>query len=79
MVGTPLKNIRMFQELFGGKSFKNVILTTTMWDEVDVETGASREEELKSNWKSMIAGGSSTRRFIGTRDSAFHVIAPLYR
>ena len=78
MAGTPLKNLRMFEELCGKKSFKNVILTTTMWDEVDEETGTSREEELKTNyWKSMISRHSSTGRFMGTRDSAFRLIAPL--
>jgi energy-coupling factor transporter ATP-binding protein EcfA2 len=78
MAGTPLKNLRMFEELCGKKSFKNVILTTTMWDEVEEETGIAREEELKSNyWKSMIARDSSTGRFVGTRDSAFRLIAPL--
>jgi len=49
-----------------------------MWDEVDEDVGAAREEELKSNyWKSMISRDSSTGRFIGTRDSAFRLIAPL--
>ena len=43
MVGTPLKNLRMFEELCGKDALKNVILTTTMWDEVDEETGLARE------------------------------------
>jgi hypothetical protein len=68
----------MFEQLCGKKSFKNVILTTTMWDEVDEETGAAREEELKTiYWKSMIARHSTTARFKGTQDSAFRLIAPL--
>ena len=78
MAGTPLKNLHMFKQLCGKSSFKNVILTTTMWDEVDEETGAAREEELKSiYWKSMISRQSTTARFMGTRDSAFRLIAPL--
>jgi len=78
MSGTPLKHLRMFEELCGENAFKNVILTTTMWDEVDEETGATREEELKGiYWKAMIDRRSSTGRFVGTRDSAFHLIAPL--
>ena len=80
MVGAPqaLKNLRIFEGICGRDAFKNVVLTTTMWDDVDKETGATREAELKSiYWKSMIDRGSSTGRFKGTRDSAFHLIAPL--
>jgi hypothetical protein len=78
MAGTPLKNLRMFEELCGKNAFKNVILTTTMWDEVDEDTGVTREEELRGiYWKAMIDRGSSTGRFKGTRDSAFCLIAPL--
>ena len=80
MVGAPraLKNLRIFEGICGRHAFKNVVLTTTMWDDVDKETGATREAELKSiYWKSMIDCGSSTGRFKGTRDSAFHLIAPL--
>jgi len=78
MQGTPLKNLRMLQALCGGNAFKKIIIVTTMWDEVDEETGATREEELKGIfWKSMINLHASVGRFIGTRDSAFRVIAPL--
>ena len=40
MAGTLLKNLRMFEELCGKDALKNVILTTTMWDE---ETGLAQE------------------------------------
>ena len=81
MAGTPLKNLGIFKELGGesaGNVLGNVILTTTMWDEVDEKTGAAREGELKTiYWKPMIDLGSSTGRFEGTRDSAFRLITPL--
>ena len=78
MAGTPLKNLRMFEELCGKNAFHNVILTTTMWDEVDMETGCIREEELKSNyWQSMIERNSTTSRFMGSRESALGLIEPL--
>ena len=49
-----------------------------MWDDVDKETGETREGELKGiYWKAMIDRGSSTGRFQGERDSAFRLIAPL--
>jgi len=78
MAGTPLKNLRMFEELCGKNAFHNVILTTTMWDEVDEETGRDREEELTSRyWRSMLDRKSTTNRFMGTRESALQLIEPL--
>jgi len=78
MAGTPLKNLRMFEELCGKNAFHNVILTTTMWDEVDEQIGRLREEELKSRyWRSMLDRNSTTSRFLGTRDSALRLIEPL--
>ena len=78
MAGTPLKNLRMFEELCGKSAFQNVILTTTMWDEVDLETGEEREAELKSKyWRTMLERNSTTSRFLRTRESAFRLIDPL--
>jgi hypothetical protein len=78
MAGTPLKNLRMFEELCGKKAFQHVILTTTMWDEVDEETGEARERELESKyWRAMLERNSTTRRFLRTRESAFELIFPL--
>lgn len=78
MAGTPLKNLRMFEELCGKNAFQNVILTTTMWDEVDEETGEGRERELKTKyWRTMLERNSTTSRFLRTRESAFDIIEPL--
>jgi hypothetical protein len=78
MAGTHLKNLRMFEELCGKNAFKNIILTTTMWDEVDKETGEERERELKTKyWRFMLERNSTTSRFLRTRESAFEVIEPL--
>ena len=68
----------MFEDLCGRNAFHNVILTTTMWDEVDEETGRTREQELQSNyWQSMIERNSTTSRFMGSRESALGLIEPL--
>lgn len=50
-----------------------------MWDELsDQSTGLKREEELRSTcWKAMIRLGSRTRRFQGTRQSAWEIIHSL--
>ena len=80
MASKPLKNLRtgMLEELCGKNPFQNVILTTTMWDEVDEKTGEDRERELKINyWRTMLGRGSTTSRFMRTRESAFNLIDPL--
>ena len=80
MVGTPLKNLRMFEKLCGKNAFHNIIFTTTMWDEVDEETGGERERELKAKyWRSILErhDSSTTSRFLRTRESAFDVIESL--
>ena len=78
MAGTPLKNLRMFEELCGKNAFKNIILTTTMWDEVDKEMGEDREAQLKKEyWRTMLERNSTTSRFLRTRESAFELIEPL--
>ena len=75
---TPLKILGMFEELCGKNTLQKVILTTTMWDEVDQETGETREGELRSTyWRPMLQRNSTINRFMRTRESAFTVIDPL--
>ena len=77
MSGTPLKNLRMFEKLCG-EDFRNVVLTTTMWDEVEPEVGEMREAQLKAEyWKTMIDRGSSVRRFHQDQKSAFEILDPI--
>ncbi|KAI5992846.1 hypothetical protein EDC04DRAFT_2586758 [Pisolithus marmoratus] len=76
--GTSLRNYNMFKELCGKDNFKNVILVTTMWDEVTEEVGSAREKELQSDfWRSMLSLGSTTHRFEGTMESAWRIINSL--
>jgi len=75
MAGTPLRNLNMFKDLCGRDNFKNVVLVTTMWDEVFEDVGLQREQELKEDlWKAMIRLGSTTRRFHLTEESAWEII-----
>ena len=77
MAGNPLRNLRIFEKLCG-KDFNKIVLTTTMWDKVDETTGATRERELiQDYWQTMIARGSTVRRFLYNRDSAFGILAPI--
>ncbi len=77
MAGTALKNLQLFESLCG-EEFNNIVLTTTMWDEVEEWVGYYRERELKNSyWKSMVDRGPSMRRFLRTRQSAFEVLEPI--
>ena len=76
--GTSLKNLHMFEELCGKNAFHKVILTTTMWDEVEEEIGEERERDLKTkHWRTMLEYNSTTSRFLRTREPAFDLIEPL--
>lgn len=52
MSGSPHRNLRMFGQLCGDQASRNVILITTMWDNIEVEVGLRREKELREKfWK----------------------------
>jgi len=78
MPGSLLKNFRRFEKLCGN-DFNRIVFATTMWDEIDEDTGCTRERELESiYWKAIVDRGSSIRRFRQRdRKSAFWVIAPI--
>ena len=76
MAGSPLKILKMFHNLCGVEALKNVVLVTTMWDEVDEEEGNSRENELtNSHWKTMIELGCRTSRFENNTESALDIVS----
>ena len=72
MAGTPLKNLRVFEKLCGKDAMAQVVLVTTMWDDVEnVDVGERRLEELGSTyWKGMISRKSETFRYLNTPESA---------
>ncbi|TDL17136.1 hypothetical protein BD410DRAFT_730453 [Rickenella mellea] len=79
MAGTPLKNLRMFEKLCGHDALKNIVLVTTMWDEIEddgeEDVGSQREAELVEKfWKPMISQGSKHVRYHNTTDSAWNII-----
>ena len=49
--GIAARNFRMFRELCGEDTLKNVVIVTTMWGEVTPAKGAARETELATNKK----------------------------
>ncbi|KAL4066064.1 P-loop containing nucleoside triphosphate hydrolase protein [Scleroderma yunnanense] len=68
MLWTPLKD---FQRLCRNKPISNIVLTTTMWDEVDEDFGDERLKELRGNdWKTIF-------RYSNTQESAKEVLLQL--
>lgn len=75
MRGAPLRFLSMFKELCGADALQNVILTTTMWDEVTEEMGARREHQLQAEfWGPMMSCGFQMARFHSTHESAWDII-----
>jgi len=74
IVGSLLKHLLIFDRFTRDHGFQNVIVTTTMWDEIEQQVGAAHEEELKSKYWEPILGHSTTRRFLNSRLSAFTVL-----
>ncbi|KAI6024298.1 hypothetical protein EDC04DRAFT_283093 [Pisolithus marmoratus] len=75
MSGTSLRTLNLCKGLCGEENFKDVILVTTVWDEVTEEVGSARERELFSDfWGPMVKLGSSMHRFEGNMESAWKII-----
>lgn len=78
MSGTALMNLHLFEDLCG-EHFGTVVLTTTMWDQVDEDEGFKRVEQLKDeHWRTMIERGSSIKRCLRTPQSAFEILTPIF-
>ena len=76
--GASRRNLRVFRKLCGTDSLKNVVIVTTMWDEVTPEEGSRCEQELMSNnslFKPLLDDGAIMVRHDRTAESASKVIA----
>ncbi|KAJ6537016.1 P-loop containing nucleoside triphosphate hydrolase protein, partial [Mycena capillaripes] len=73
--GQSVRNLRMFRELCGTDCYKNVVVLTTFWDEVNETQGAMREAQLKSKFfKALVDGGARFMRHDHTIESARTVL-----
>jgi hypothetical protein len=85
MSGSAINNLNIFQRLCGTQGLPNVVLVTTMWKELqqqtgDIIAGERREEELKTTdtfWARMISHGSRTMRHTGDRQSAQAILSSI--
>ena len=73
--GISARNFRMFRELCGDSTLRNVILVTNMWGEVVSDVGESRERELiTSFFKPALDKGAQLVRHHNTTRSAHDII-----
>ncbi|KAH7351274.1 P-loop containing nucleoside triphosphate hydrolase protein [Rhexocercosporidium sp. MPI-PUGE-AT-0058] len=77
MAGTALRNNRMFRKLCGVDAFKNIVLATTFWGEVNKDVGERREKELRENmdfWGGMLKGGAKMVRLQRERAAGLELV-----
>lgn len=76
MGGLSQRNFKMFKEMCGIEAAKNVVIVTSMWDEVHADRGEAREKELKSLFfKPVLDQGAQLLRNDNTQQSALRIIA----
>jgi chromosome segregation ATPase len=73
--GITGRNFKMFRELCGDTTLRNVVLVTNMWGEVSRDVGEARENELSNNFfKPVLDKGAQMVRHHNTAQSAHDVI-----
>ncbi|KAJ2935282.1 hypothetical protein H1R20_g1815, partial [Candolleomyces eurysporus] len=80
MGGISTRNFRMFRQLCGDDTLKNVIILTNMWGEVSKSVGEARERELASDglfFKPVLEKGAQMLRHDHTLESAQAIIRRL--
>ncbi|KAF7369651.1 G domain-containing protein [Mycena venus] len=77
--GQSARNLRMFKELCGAQNYKNVVILTTFWSQVDKSQGPRREEQLRSQFfRPLVEGGARCMRHHQTFDDAGEVLSHIY-
>jgi hypothetical protein len=79
----PLENIHIFRNLCEDFAMTQIVLVSTMWDELVVlDDGSSREKELRECfWKPFIDKGSRIDRLLNSHDprEAWRIVDQLIR
>ncbi|KAF4614550.1 hypothetical protein D9613_003466 [Agrocybe pediades] len=69
------RSLHVFSQICGQQALQNVILVTTMWDEVKLDVGKQREEEIDERfWGTMKSSGANYMRFQNTLTSAWDIV-----
>ncbi|KAG1750748.1 P-loop containing nucleoside triphosphate hydrolase protein [Suillus lakei] len=69
MGGTNKRNFKMFRELCGESTLRNVLIVTNMWSEVASDLGEMREKELENTFFK-----ARMLRHEGTRESTHRIL-----
>ncbi|KAF9647083.1 hypothetical protein BDM02DRAFT_3117563 [Thelephora ganbajun] len=78
--GIAERSLKMFRELCGDSTLKNVILVTNMWEVVAKDVGEARERELVTNFfKPVLDKGAQLARHRNTTESAHGIIRRIMR
>jgi enoyl-CoA hydratase/carnithine racemase len=80
MGGISTRNFKMFRQLCGDSTLKNVIILTNMWGHVGNDVGEARERELASDelfFKPVLEKGAQMLRHDQTLESAQAIIKRL--
>ncbi|KAF9037614.1 P-loop containing nucleoside triphosphate hydrolase protein [Panaeolus papilionaceus] len=78
--GISARSFRLFRNLCGDDSLRNVVIATTMWDKTDEDVAIEREEELASKdvfFKPALQKGARLARHSNTMASAQAIIRSL--
>jgi hypothetical protein len=78
--GVSARNFRMFRELCGETTLKNVVIATTRWDKVSCEMGEARENQLRTDplfFKPTLDKGATLFRHSNDIQSAHKIIRRL--
>ncbi|GLB44381.1 putative 50S ribosome-binding GTPase [Lyophyllum shimeji] len=81
MGGISSRNFKMFRNLCGDASLKNVAIVTNMWGMIEVHLGEARESELASKdifFKSAVDNGARLLRHDGTVESARAIVRSFF-
>ncbi|KAG2347716.1 hypothetical protein BDR05DRAFT_957309 [Suillus weaverae] len=75
MGGTNKRNFKMFRELCGESTLRNVLIVTNMWSEVTSDLGEMREKQLEGNFfKAVLDKGARMLKHEGTRESTHRIL-----
>lgn len=81
MQGTAQRYFEIFQRLVGDQNLGNVVLLTTMWNQLkDEGVGLQRDQQLREEfWNVMEQKGSHIRSYKGSKQQAEAIICRLMR
>ncbi|TGJ80532.1 hypothetical protein E0Z10_g8239 [Xylaria hypoxylon] len=72
------KNLFLFKKLCGPNALRNVLLVSTMWENVSMMIGNDHEQELVQTeefWGAMLQQGAQLKRHKNNRDSAMQLLS----